>query len=673
MKKFTFSLFTMLCSLLIVSSAWAQSGSGGGGSTGGSGSGSGSGSAAPYFGPTTTPCASLSPLCAGLTTEFQLVSLANPYASGTAPAGSASASAPPAFGYCVSGSGSGSGSGGGSIGGGGTGSGSGSAPATAVCVGSGYGALNNGTATTYNSTWFYVDVDQSGPISLTLTSSIAGASLSYAAFGPFARTTAGYNCDALAQRCPEFSEYNSCSTTPSPLSINLPAANTGSKWFILLTHNVGDGRAISVTATEAAGGGSVSSRDCCPTDGPNVKVNAPLCGPGTANLSIISGCDAAVGGTPQWYSSAISSTVLSSATTYTPNISTSTNFYVACKYPNKCVSPRTLVRSVVNPKPTVTLTNQSAYCSNGTATATGAGGTPPYTYTWSNAATTSTLANLAGGAYNVTITDANGCSATGSTSVTAAASTPVASAGTFTAGANYNIYTFTISGGQTPYSFVWNNTGYVRYSVVGNKVTVIWGTGATWSVNIAGSTCPTSTTVSSTSVNAPYINLVGSVTPDDCNTKTVGEGAITVASCGAVSWTGPSGYTGSGNSITALNAGWYTASVTCGGSTFTRKFWVACSRTGRKTDGMIEAFTSYPNPFSTQTTIEFVVAENTEATLLIFGIDGKQITQLFNGAAEAGTVYTLPFEAGQLPNGIYIAKLVTQSGEVKTSRILLHR
>ncbi len=49
-------------------------------------------------------------------------------------------------------------------------------------------------------------------------------------------------------------------------------------------------------------------------------------------------------------------------------------------------------------------------CADGSATVTAAGGTGPYSYSWSNGAITSSVQGLAGGNYTVCITDANGCS-----------------------------------------------------------------------------------------------------------------------------------------------------------------------------------------------------------------------------------------------------------------------
>ncbi|HOY18426.1 MAG TPA: SdrD B-like domain-containing protein, partial [Haliscomenobacter sp.] len=103
---------------------------------------------------------------------------------------------------------------------------------------------------------------------------------------------------------------------------------------------------------------------------------------------------------------------------------------------------------------------------SGSATAIPAGGTAPYTYDWSNNGAQTidtdpaTMTGLAAGTYTVTITDANGCTATSTAVVTQPAvvlSATITSTNnpTCTNGSAGSV-TVTVAGGTSAYSYNWN-------------------------------------------------------------------------------------------------------------------------------------------------------------------------------------------------------------------------
>lgn len=112
-----------------------------------------------------------------------------------------------------------------------------------------------------------------------------------------------------------------------------------------------------------------------------------------------------------------------------------------------------------SPVITVNATVNPATCTqnNGSIVALGGGGTPPYSYLYSNGATTQTASGLAPGSYFITITDANGCS--GQTNRYVSSSTPVNVTYTTTpssCSAATGSATLAISGGQAPYTINWS-------------------------------------------------------------------------------------------------------------------------------------------------------------------------------------------------------------------------
>ena len=101
--------------------------------------------------------------------------------------------------------------------------------------------------------------------------------------------------------------------------------------------------------------------------------------------------------------------------------------------------------------------------SDGSASASPAGGTSPYTYLWSDANTTTmaSVSNLTYGSYTVTVWDANNCSATASVTITQPVRFIYIIAGTISNvtcnGANNGSATVTPVGGNIPYTYSWSN------------------------------------------------------------------------------------------------------------------------------------------------------------------------------------------------------------------------
>ncbi len=98
----------------------------------------------------------------------------------------------------------------------------------------------------------------------------------------------------------------------------------------------------------------------------------------------------------------------------------------------------------------------------GTITVTASGGTGTLTYGWSNGDSGSFIDSLAGGPYELTVTDANGCSATASYTVGVAAGTVTFGTPTIVDvtcnGGNNGSITATASGGTGTITFVWSTT-----------------------------------------------------------------------------------------------------------------------------------------------------------------------------------------------------------------------
>jgi gliding motility-associated-like protein len=228
----------------------------------------------------------------------------------------------------------------------------------------------------------------------------------------------------------------------------------------------------------------------------------------------------------------------------------------------------TLTITITQPAAPLTLTSTKVniLCNGGNTGSINlipAGGTAPYTFAWSNGAITEDLSNLVAGTYSVTVTDANGstggCTASTSITITQPAA-PVSLATTQTNvlcnGAATGAINLTVSGGTSPYSYVWSN-GAITEDLAGL-------TAGTYTVVVSdanGSTggCTATTTVTITQPAAP-LTLSYTQTNVLCNGATTG--AIDLSPAGG---TAPYTYSWSNGStsqdLNGLAAGVYTVTV----------------------------------------------------------------------------------------------------------------
>jgi hypothetical protein len=160
-----------------------------------------------------------------------------------------------------------------------------------------------------------------------------------------------------------------------------------------------------------------------------------------------------------------------------------------------------------------------ATCANiGRIVTTASGGTQPYSYLWSNGATTSTISNLAGGTYSLTITDGNGCTKTAATSVAAfvAPTVTLTSTNPTCNGGNNGTATAAVTGGTAPFSYAWSNsaTGASLTGLTAGtySVTVTDSKGCTSVVRTATITQPTAIVITTLSVVSATCLPIGSVT-----------------------------------------------------------------------------------------------------------------------------------------------------------------
>lgn len=182
------------------------------------------------------------------------------------------------------------------------------------------------------------------------------------------------------------------------------------------------------------------------------------------------------------------------------------NYTVYITDVNKCVKNFTL--NVSQPtsalSASATSINPSSFGgSNGSINATISGGTAPYSYSWTNGAITEDLVNVIAGFYTLTVTDAKGCTAKVSKTLTQpdklqgnlTSTTILCNGGTAS-------LTINTSGGISPYTYIWKK-GNTLLSGPNSTTTINNQAAGSYTVTINDNATPSNQIIKTLAVTQP--------------------------------------------------------------------------------------------------------------------------------------------------------------------------
>jgi len=191
---------------------------------------------------------------------------------------------------------------------------------------------------------------------------------------------------------------------------------------------------------------------------------------------------------------------------------------------------------------------------NGEATITPSGGTPGYTYLWSNGATTPTASNLIAGTITCTVTDANGCTSINTITLNSPPEITLTLDGTdvICFGGNSGAAIANASGGAGGFTYLWsNNQTSTNVSNLTAGITTVTAT------DINGCAIEQSITINEPS-QLTIIN--DSISALDCNGSNTGAiGFDVIGGTGSYDYNWSTG--SNTQSINSLGEGTYTVTV----------------------------------------------------------------------------------------------------------------
>ncbi len=326
--------------------------------------------------------------------------------------------------------------------------------------------------------------------------------------------------------------------------------------------------------------------------------------------------------------------------------------------------------------PTTSITTANIISSSCSTAANGgvelaiSGTSSPYSYLWSNTATTQNLQNVVSGTYTITVSDSKGCITTSVLNINTSTDTltinfinhqiPQSAVNPF----YYNQASLSLSDGVAPYSFDWDTQGYVRINENQNiGANLYYSTTAQWAVTVTDAVgCQN--TYSNIANTPTQLLAIGNYTITPANNNN--NGSISIQAIGG---TAPYTYLWNTNETTAhisnVASNWYAVTLTDTSVPQQQTvgwYWVPSETRGRNKNDNNLSFDIQPNPVQNIGQILIQTDTDTQAKVNLYDTSGQLTATLFNNQLKANQAYNVSFNTDKLNRGIYIAQLLLTNG-----------
>jgi PKD repeat protein len=362
----------------------------------------------------------------------------------------------------------------------------------------------------------------------------------------------------------------------------------------------------------------------------------------------------------KWYTVATGGTALTNAPTPSTATAGTFTYYVAQANASGTEGPRTAITVTVNAlpaTPVITANGPTTFCTGGSVDLTTATAS---NYAWTGGLQTQTITVNASGSYIVTITDANGCSATANAITVNVSNAPVPTIQTVGNTSLCAGETVTLTASQSD-SYAWSTgdtTQTINVTAAGAIYVTVTnanacdGVGQSATVNVTVTPQPVAI-VGSPAINGNIVTFSNNSTDATAYSWDFGDFTNSSASAPVHAYAASTSYQ-------------VTLTATNGNCTSDTTFTVAIT-VGLEELNNVAEIVLFPNPTATNAQLSMNVIEAGNVEVAIQTVNGQLVKTILNDYLTAGK-QTITIETADLANGVYFTT-IKSGNAMKTVRL----